>query len=111
MAIVQALLAMIFRSAGKLLNTTFGWATVLLFGRVPEDRQIYLSGVAFGSVLWLVALVGVAFPAVGSFLVAFVSPPDWVKPWIRVAMLVAVVLIPAVNGTYTLRIVPFVSLA
>src|SRR4029079_19549328 len=76
MALVQALLAMVFRSAGKLLNPAFGWATVLLFGRVPEARQISLSGVAFGSVLWLIALVGVAFPAVASFLVSFVSPPE-----------------------------------
>ena len=105
MALVQALLAMVFRSAGKLLNTAFGWATVLLFGRVPEDRQIYLSGVAFGSVLWLVALVGVAFPAVGTFLVSFVSPPEWLKPWVRVGMLVAVVIIPALVGWLSTRMV------
>ena len=66
MALVQALLAMVFKSAGKLLNTAFGWATVLLFGRVPEDRQVYLSGVTVGSVLWLVALLGVAFPGIGT---------------------------------------------
>jgi hypothetical protein len=34
---------------------------VLLFGRVPADRQIYVSAIAFGSVIWLVVLVGVAF--------------------------------------------------
>jgi len=105
MALVQALLAMVFRSAGKLLNTAFGWATVLLFGRVPEDRQMYLSGVAFGSVLWLVALVGVAFPGVGTFLVSFVSPPEWLKPWIRIGMLVGVVIIPALVGWLSTRMV------
>ena len=105
MALVQALLAMVFRSAGKLLNTAFGWATVLLFGRVPEDRQMYLSGVAFGSVLWLVALVGVAFPGVGTFLVAFVSPPEWLKPWIRIGMLIGVVIIPALVGWLSTRMV------
>lgn len=105
MALVQALLAMVFRSAGKLLNMAFGWATVLLFGRVPEDRQIYLSGVAFGSVLWLVALVGLAFPTVGSFLVAFVSPPEWLKPWIRIGMLVGVIVIPALVGWLSTRLV------
>jgi len=78
---------------------------VLLFGRVPEDRQIYLSGVAFGSVRWLIALVGVAFPGIGAFLVSFVSPPDWVKPWIRIAMLVAVVIIPALVGWLSTRMV------
>jgi hypothetical protein len=105
MALVQALLAMVFRSAGKLLNTAFGWATVLLFGRVPEGRQVYLSAVAFGSVLWLVALVGVAFPGVGAFLVSFVSPPEWLKPWIRIAMLVGVVMIPALVGWLSTRMV------
>ena len=105
MALVQALLAMVFRSAGKLLNMAFGWATVILFGRVKEDRQIYLSAVSFGSVLWLVALVGLAFTGVGSFLVAFVSPPDWVKPWIRLGMLIAVIVIPAVVGFLSTRLV------
>ena len=105
MALIQAAIAMIFRSAGKLLNTAFGWATVLLFGRVPESRQLYLSGVAFGSVLWLVALLGLAFPGLGAFLVAFMSPPPWVKPWIRIAMLAAVVVIPALVGILSTRMV------
>jgi len=48
MAIVQALLALVFRSAGRLLNMVFGWATMMLFGKVPQDRQIYLSIIAFG---------------------------------------------------------------
>jgi hypothetical protein len=63
--IVQAILAAVFRSAGKLLNTAFGWATVMRFGRVSQDRQLYLSLVSFGSVIWLVALLGIAFPKLG----------------------------------------------
>ena len=105
MALVQALFAMLARSAGRLLNTVFGWATVLLFGRVPEDRQTYLSGVAFGSVLWLIALIGLAFPTAGTFLVSFVSPPDWLKPWIRIIMAVAVLVLPALVGWLSTRLV------
>lgn len=106
MVIVQALLAAVFRSAGKLLNTVFGWATVMLFGRVPQDRQIYLSLVTFGSVLWLLALLGVAFPAVGTFLLSFVPLPDWVdRKWVRLAMLVAAIVVPAVVGILSLRLV------
>ena len=105
MAIVQALLAMVFRSAGKLLNTAFGWATVLLFGRVPEDRQIYLSGVAFGSVIWLIALLTIAFPGFGVFLLSFVSLPEWAKPYVRIAMIAAVVVIPALVGWLSTRMV------
>ena len=95
MVLLQALLAALTRSAGKLLNTAFAWATVLLFGRVAQDRQIYVSVIAFGSVIWLVALIGVAFPAVGTFLLSFVPLPDWVdKKWVRLAMLAAIVVLP-----------------
>jgi hypothetical protein len=98
-AIVQALIAMLTRSAGKLLNTAFSWATILLFGRVSQDRQIYVSLIAFGSVIWLIVLTGVAFPTVATFLLSFVTLPKWIdKTWIRLAMLAAVVVIPAVIG-------------
>jgi hypothetical protein len=98
-AIVQALIAMLTRSAGRLLNTAFSWATILLFGRVSQDRQIYMSVIAFGSVIWLIVLAGVAFPTVATFLLSFVALPKWVdKTWIRLAMLAAVVVIPAVIG-------------
>jgi hypothetical protein len=43
MAIIAPILAALSRMAGKLLNTIFGWATVTLFGRVPQGRQIFLS--------------------------------------------------------------------
>jgi hypothetical protein len=106
MAIVQALIAALFRSAGKLLNMAFGWATTMLFGRVPQDRQIYLSATAFGSVLWLLALVSVAFPRVGVFLLAFVTLPSWVsRTWIRIAMIGAAVVIPAVVGWLSTRMI------
>jgi hypothetical protein len=87
----------------KLLNTIFGWATVTLFGRVPQSRQIFLSIIALGSVLWLAVVLGIAFPDFGTFLLSFVPLPDWVdQTWVRIAMLVAAVLIPAVVGVISL---------
>jgi hypothetical protein len=106
MAIVQALLAALFRSAGKLLNMAFGWATIMLFGKVPQDRQLYLSVIAFGSVIWLVALVAIVFPGFGAFLLAFVTLPPWVnRAWIRMAMAVAAIVIPAIVGWISTRLV------
>ncbi len=103
MVAIQALIGMIFRSAGKILNTAFGWATSMLFGKVPENRQIYVSVIAFGSVIWIVALLGVIFPAVASFLLAFVTLPPWVpKSWIRLAFLAAAILLPVVVGVVSL---------
>jgi hypothetical protein len=99
MAIVQAVFAAILRSAGKILNMAFGWATAMLFGKVPDDRQSYLSVIAFGSVAWIVVLLGIIFPSVGTFLLAFVPLPDWVDDtWVRLAMLAAAVIVPIVVG-------------
>lgn len=106
MVIVQAILAALFRSAGKLLNTAFGWATIMLFGRVPQDRQIYLSLVSFGSVIWLLALLGTAFPKVGTFLLSFVPLPDWIDTkWVRLTMLGAAIVVPAIVGVLATRLV------
>jgi hypothetical protein len=104
MAIIQALIALLTRSIGRVLNTAFGWATVMLFGKVPEDRQIYLSIVAFGSVAWLVVVIGIAFPSAGTFLLSFVPLPDWVsRNVVRLVMLVAALVLPALVGFVSLR--------
>jgi hypothetical protein len=106
MVVLQALLAMVFRSAGRLLNMAFGWATVMLFGRVPQDRQIYLSLVSFGSVIWLIALFSVAFPTVGTFVLSFVPLPEWVdRTWVRLTMLAVVIILPAIVGVLATRLV------
>src|SRR5262249_8816773 len=80
----------------------FSWATVMLFGKVPQDRQIYLSLTALGSVLWLIVVLGIVFPALATFLLGFVPVPAWLKPWTRVAMAVLAVLLPAVVGVLCL---------
>ena len=68
MAILAALVAFGSRFAGKILTTALGWASTLLFGRVPASRQILLLGITFGSVIWMVLLAGIVFPDVGTFL-------------------------------------------
>lgn len=106
MAIIQTLLAIVLRPAGRVLNTAFGWATVMLFGQVPRGRQIYLSAIAFGSVIWLIALVATGLPAVGTFLFAFVTPPPRLdRTWIRLGMLAAAIVIPALIGWLSTRMV------
>jgi hypothetical protein len=99
MVLIQGALAAVFRSAGKILNTVFGWATILLFGKVSRSRQLYMSGINFGSVIWLVALVGVAYPPFATWMFGFVTLPKWINDqWIRPAMIVAVILIPPILG-------------
>jgi hypothetical protein len=106
MLIVQLLLTIFVHSLGRVLNMAFGWATVMLFGRVPQARQNFLSIVALGSILWLIAVVGIALPSVATFLLAFVSLPEWVDTrWIRIAMLTGAVFIPLLVGEAAIRAV------
>src|SRR5258706_5661564 len=95
MAVLATLFGMLGRFAGKLLTTTLGWASILLFGRVPQDRQVVLALVTFGSVVWAVAVVGVVLPYVGAFLLAAVPAPAPIgESVVRPAMLVTRLPLP-----------------
>jgi hypothetical protein len=105
MAVFQAVFAALGRQLGRLLNTIFSWATTTLFGKVPQDRQTLLSVIAFGSVIWIVVVFGVIFPGVGVFLLSFVKLPRWVPGWwVRLAMLVAALLLPAFIGFLSTKV-------
>ena len=106
MAIFASLFAFLGRFVGRILTTTLGWASTLLFGQVPESRQVWLAGLTFGSLVWVALLVGVIVPDAGTFLLGFVPLPDWVdENLVRLAMLVAVLVLPALLGALTLKVV------
>jgi hypothetical protein len=107
MAILAALFAFGSRFAGKIVTTALGWASTMLFGRVPAKRQYLLLGITFGSVIWIVLLVGVLLPDVGAFLLLFVPDQDIVPDTtIRVIMLIGALVAPAVIGGITLLLSP-----
>lgn len=81
MAIVQALLALIGRSAGKILNAIFGWAVRALFGQTTTREQTFLSVVVGAAVAWPILLVGIVAPKIAALLIAFVPLPHWVPSW------------------------------
>ena len=95
MAVLAPLLAFLGRFVGKILNTALGWASSMLFGRVPESKQLLLTGVSLGALLWVALLVGVIVPDAGTMLIGFVPAPDWIdEGWLRLVMLVLAVLLP-----------------
>jgi len=97
--IITSLVGLLGRFAGQLLNTTLGWATLLLFGKVPQNRQVVLLVMVFGSIVWVALLVGVLVPAVGVILVAAVPLPGFIDPaWVRVAMLAGALFVPLLIG-------------
>ena len=106
MTFIAGILGVIGRFAGKILTTTLGWASTLLFGQVPANRQIVLALVTFGSVVWAVLVVGVVLPYVGAFLLAAVPAPGLIgEDLLRLAMLIGALLTPAVVGVATIFVV------
>ena len=105
MAILATLFALGSRFAGKVLTTALGWASTLLFGRVPAERQFLILGITFGSVIWLVLLGGVLFPDVGAFLLVLLPSQEFIpESVIRVIMLVAAIIVPGVIGAMTVAL-------
>lgn len=107
MAILAALIALGSRFATKILTTALGWATTLLFGRVPASRQIALLAITFGSVIWAVLVIGVVVPDVGTFLLLLVPSQDIVpEVVIRAVMLIGAIVVPGVVGFLILWLSP-----
>ncbi|MEP7040736.1 MAG: hypothetical protein ABI864_04085 [Chloroflexota bacterium] len=105
MAVFAAVFGVLGRFTGKVLTMSLGWASTLLFGRVPRDRQVFLAAITFGAVIWAMVLIGVAMPGVGAFLLAFLPIPSWVdENLVRLGMLAAAILLPPILGATTLKL-------
>jgi hypothetical protein len=99
MAILQATLVLIGKSAGKILNAIFGWAVRALFGQTAARQQTFLSALVAAAVAWPVLLVGMAFPRVAARLLVFVPIPHATPSWaIRIVWLALVVIVPLALG-------------
>jgi hypothetical protein len=98
-ALIAPLIAFIGRQLGRLVQMVFGWATLMLFGQVPQSKQLLLAGVSAGALLWIVVLIGVAVPDAGAFMIAAVPAPDFMEDdWIRIGMLILAALLPLAIG-------------
>lgn len=105
MAIFASLFALVGRFVGRILTTTLGWASTLLFGQVPQSRQVWLAVLTFGSLVWVALAAGVVLPSIGTFLLGFVPVPGWIsQEFVRLVMLAAAVALPPVLGAVTLLV-------
>jgi hypothetical protein len=106
MAIFASIFAAIGNQAGRFLTTALGWASTLLFGRVPQSKQVLLAVITFGSLVWVVLIVGVILPDIGAFVLAAVPIPNFIdQTWVRLAMLVGALVTPLLIGVVGLFIV------
>jgi len=84
--------------------SAFGWATLVLFGQVSKDKQLLLSFMALLALVWPIALLGVAVPSIGTFLLGLVTVPDWLNTWVRWGMIALAVLAPLGVGFLAIKL-------
>jgi hypothetical protein len=95
MTTVVSILGFAGRFAGDLMTTALGWASSLLFGRVPKSHQIFLVSMLAGSLLWVVAVLALVVPSVASIMLSTTPHPPFVDlAWLGFALLVGVVVLP-----------------
>jgi hypothetical protein len=87
------------RFAGDLLTSALGWASSLLFGRVPRSHQVLLVLMMALSFLWLLVILALILPSIGSFLLAATPHlPFMDNAWLGWALLVTAIALPLVIG-------------
>ena len=95
MTILISLFGFAGRFAGDLLTTALGWASSLLFGRVPRSHQVLLVLMMAFSFLWLILVLALLLPAVGSFLLSATPHPPFVdQQLLGMVILYSVLLVP-----------------
>ncbi len=80
MAIISLLLSFIGKKIGSIIQAIFGWSVTALFGRLPGKKQLAVSIALLVSIAWPVFVVGLFFPAVAGWALAFLPVEKWVGP-------------------------------
>ena len=77
----------IFRFAEGFLTTSLGWASTLMFGRVPRSHQVFVTLMLAGSLIWLFLLIGFLAPGVPSFFLQTTPHPNQIdQPLLGIAI-------------------------
>ena len=99
MAVIQALLAYLSKSVGRIFMALFNWAVVALFGQVEGTRKTALTALMAAAAAWPLLLAGVVAPETAAFVLAFVPLPRWVSSGtVRVVWIVLAFLVPVGVG-------------
>lgn len=100
MTILISIVGFVFRFTAALLTTALGWASTLMFGRVPRSHQIFVVLMLAGSLTWMVLLLCVLVPGISGFFLDLTPHPPFIdRPLLGVAFLVGLVVTPLVVGT------------
>lgn len=107
MAILSALLSLLSKKLGDLLQLLFGWSIAGLFGKLSAKKQTALSLALILAIVWPLLVVGCFWPSVSAWAVAFVPLHEWVgESALRILWIVLAVAAPMVVGGITAWIAP-----
>ena len=81
-AVISLLLSFLGKKLGSIIQAIFGWSVTALFGRLPGKKQVAVSVALLLSISWPVFLVGLFFPAVAGWVLAFAPVEQWVSPFV-----------------------------
>jgi len=107
MPLITALLSLLSRKIGTLLQAVFGWCITGLFGRQPSGKQTALSIALVLSLAWPLLVVGAVFPRVAAWAIAFVPLHEWVGDTVlRIIWIVLAIAAPITVGAITRWVAP-----
>jgi len=101
-ALFSLLFSFIGKKIGTIIQAIFGWSVTALFGRLPSKKQLAVSIALLLSIAWPVFVVGLFFPAVAGWVLAFLPIEAWIGPLaMRIVWGALAFLAPLVVGALT----------
>jgi len=102
---IISILGILGRALGRVLTSSLGWATSLLYGRVPKDHQVFVEAMFGASVLWAALVVLTLIPAVLGFVLTTTPfAPSLGLALLRALILGGLILLPLVVGLASLLV-------
>jgi hypothetical protein len=99
MTILISLFGFAGRIAGDLLTSALGWASSLLFGRVPRSHKGYLVAMMALSFLWVLFVLALLIPTITSVLLATTPRlPFMDRLPLGIILLVGAIFLPMLVG-------------
>jgi hypothetical protein len=99
MTILISIFGFAGRIAGDLLTSALGWASSLLFGRVPRSHKGYLVLMMVLSFLWVLFVLALLIPTITSVLLATTPRPPFVDRLpLAIILLLGAIFLPMLVG-------------
>lgn len=99
MAFLSLILSFLSKKIGDVLQAIFGWSVTALFGKLPQKKQLAVTGALILSLAWPLFVIGLFLPAVAGWALAFLPLKAWVGDLaLRIVWTVLAVVAPPIVG-------------